>query len=336
MHYYHGVGTSKSRILAASMASCIALAVSTPALAQSAGTAAGTPIENTATASFDGPDGPVTQDSNTVILIVDEILDVDVESTDPGDVATQPDADNQVLSFTVTNTGNGEEAFTLAADTARPGDDFDTSLVQIVLDSNGNNTYDPGVDTIYTIGSNDPLLLADGSITVFILNNIPDDATDGQRAEVTLTAEAVTGTGAPGTTFAGAGDGGGDAVVGTTGADDVDAGFFLIQAATVALAKSAIVADPFGGTTVVPGSIITYSLVATVTGTGTVPNLVISDPIPVNTTYQPGTITLEGTGLTDTDSDGDGGAFNGTAISVSLGDITGAQTRTVTFQVEID
>ncbi|MEO1044899.1 MAG: hypothetical protein AAFX04_05615 [Pseudomonadota bacterium] len=330
----------KARLFAAMLASGLAIATATPALAQAtapqAGTLAGTPIENTATASYDGPGGRIEEDSNTVTIIVDEILDVDVESADPGDVATQPEAENQVLSYTVTNNGNGNEAFTLTADTARPGDDFDTTLVQIVLDTDGNGTYDPGVDEIYAPGTNDPLLAPDENITVFIISNIPADPVDGNRAEVTLTAEAVTGTGAPGTSFDGAGDGGGDAVVGTTGADDDDAGFFIIQAATVALQKSAVVADPFGGATVVPGSIITYSLVATTTGSGTVANLVVADPIPASTSYQPESITLEGASLTDTDTDGDGGEFDGTAIIVNLGDVPGDQTRTITFQVEVE
>ncbi|MEM1131813.1 MAG: hypothetical protein AAGH53_02640 [Pseudomonadota bacterium] len=330
----------RSRAIAMAAASGIAMTIAAPVWAQStgpsAGTLAGTPIENTATASYDGPSGRIEQDSNTATIIVDEILDVDVESADPGDVGTQPDATQQVLTYTVTNTGNGQEAFTLTPDTARPGDDFDPVLVQIVLDTNDNGVFDPGVDEVYAAGSNDPLLAPDANITVFIISNIPSDPVDGNRAEVTLTAEAVTGTGTPGTTFDGAGDGGGDAVVGTTGADDDAAGFFVVQAASVALAKSAAVEDPFGGTTVVPGSIITYTLVATITGSGTLPNLLVADPIPENTTYQAETLTLEGTALTDSDADADGGSFDGTAIAVELGDLTGDQTRTITFQVEVD
>jgi uncharacterized repeat protein (TIGR01451 family) len=316
--------------------SIFALAMTTSHTALAAGTRAGTPIDNTATASFDGPDGRVELPSNTVSITVDELLDVTVDSSDPGDVATSPDADDEVLTYLVTNTGNGSEAFTLTADTARPGDDFDTALVQIVLDTNGNGVYDPGEDEIYVAGGNDPVLEPDANITVFIINNIPADAEDGQRAEVSLTAEAVTGTGAPGTVFDGQGDGGGDAVVGTTGADDDDSGFFIIQAASIALVKEATVLDPFGGTSAVPGSIITYSLIATVTGSGTLENVVISDPIPANTIYQTETITLEGASLTDADTADDAGAFDGTAISVDLGDVPGGQTRTITFQVEID
>ena len=179
------------------------------------------------------------------------------------------------------------------------------------------------------------MLDPDESITVFILSTIPADANDAERAEVELSAVAVTGSGAPGTTFAGQGDGGGDAVVGSTGADAEDSSFFIIQAAQVSLVKSATVVDPFGGTEAVPGATITYQLVATITGSGTLNNLVITDDIPNDTTYTLESITLEGVGKTDA-NDADEGSYDGSAIAVALGSVPGGQTRTVTFQVTID
>lgn len=306
--------------------------------AHAAGTLAGTDIINVAQASYDGPGGPVTIDSNTVTVKVDELLDVTVVTSDPGDIATDPGAATQVTTYQVTNTGNGDEAFTLTADTAKTGDEFDTTFEQIVLDTNGNGVYDPGVDTIYTPGANDPVLAPDESVTVFILSTIPADAVDGERAEIELSAVATTGNGTPGTTFAGAGDGGGDAVVGSTGADDEDSGFFVIQAAKITLVKSATVVDPFGGAEAVPGSTITYQLVATITGSGTLNNLTVTDDIPANTTYSAETITLEGAGLSDSDTDAatDAGSYDGSQIAVVLGSVPGGQTRTVTFQVTID
>ncbi|VAV87037.1 Cell surface protein, partial [hydrothermal vent metagenome] len=246
-------------------------------VANAAGTLAGTDIVNTAQASYDGPSGPITVDSNPVTIKVDELLDVTVASSDPGDVTTDPGATGQVTTYQVTNTGNGQEAFTLTADTAKGGDDFDTTFEQIILDTNGNGVYDPGVDTIYTPGTNDPILEADESTTIFVLSTIPATANDGERAEIELSAVAVTGSGAPGTSFAGAGDGGGDAVVGATGADGEDSSFFVIQTAVITLVKSATVADPFGGTEAIPGATITYQLVATITGSGSLTNLVVSD-----------------------------------------------------------
>ena len=128
--------------------------------------------------------------------------------------------------------------------------------------------------------------------------------------------------------------GGGNAVVGSTGADADASGFLLINAASVALVKSATVLDPFGGTTSVPGSIITYTLVATVSGTGSLNNLAINDPIPASSQYVVSSITLAGAPLTDV-ADADQGNFNGSRVSVALGNVPAGQTRTVTFKVRV-
>ncbi len=309
-----------------------ALFAAQPAFA--AGTLAGTDIQNIAEATYTTPSGTVTIQSNTVIIKVDELLDVTVASTDPGDVTTAPGATGNVLTYQVTNTGNGSEAFNLTANIANGGDDFDPTLTQIVIDANGNGVYDPGVDTVYVPGTNDPVLAPDQSIRVFVITSTPIGVTDGNRAEVTLTAAAKTGSGAPGTSFTGAGQGGGDAVVGNTGADGIDNGFLAVQAASVALVKTATIADPFGGNRPVPGAIITYSIAANVTGSGSLANLVIADPIPVGTTYEPGTITLQAAGLSDA-ADADAGNYNGTRVSVAAGNIPAGQTRTVTFKVKI-
>jgi uncharacterized repeat protein (TIGR01451 family) len=304
--------------------------------AQAAHTQAGTIINNNATATYDLPTGgQSTVTSNTVSLTVDELLDVSVASTDGGDVSVSPGATGQILTYRVTNAGNGGEAFRLTARDNGGGDDFDPSVTSIVLDSNGNGTYDPGIDTVYVSGSNDPVLAPDGSAIVFVLSSIPAGATNAQRGRVDLIAVAATGSGAPGTTFAGQGQGGGNAVVGATGADAEDDGYYAVAAASVSFVKSATVTDPFNGTSRVPGSIITYSLVATVSGSGSLANLHIADGIPAGSTFQPGSIRLDGNGLSDA-ADADAGEFTGTGIAVRLGSVSAGTTRTVTFQTKID
>jgi uncharacterized repeat protein (TIGR01451 family) len=314
----------------------VAGALCAAAPAQAAGTPAGTIINNNATATYDLPNGGQdTITSNTVSLIVDELLDVVVASTDGGDVATSPAATNQVLTYRVTNAGNGGEAFVLTARDTVGGDDFDPSVTSIVIDSNGSGVYDPGIDTVYVAGANDPVLAPDGSVLVFVLSSIPAGATNTQRGRVDLVAVAATGSGAPGATFPGLGQGGGNAVVGATGADGEDDGFYAVAAATVAFVKSATVADPFGGTTQVPGAIITYRLVATVSGSGSLANLRVADSIPAGSTFQPGSIRLDSAPMTDA-ADADAGEYGGTGITVRLGSVAAGSARTVTFQAKID
>lgn len=318
----------------AAMAAASSFALAGPA--DAAGTPAGTSISNVATATYDLPGGGQDEIvSNTVVMKVDELLDVSVAWGDPADVATSAGRTGQVLKFSVTNGGNGPEAFTLGTIANGGGDDFDPGVTSIVLDSNNNGAYDAGVDTAYVAGSNDPLLQPDQSITVFVLASIPGTAADGNRGRVDLTAVAATGSGAPGTSFAGKGEGGVDAIAGATGADGEDDGYYKVARASVSFVKSASVAGPFGGSSSAPGAIVTYTLAATVTGSGSLANLRVSDPVPAGTTYVAGTITLDGAALTDA-ADADAGRFTGSAIAVALGNAPAGASYTVTFKVKID
>lgn len=307
------------------------LALASPAFA--AGVDAGTLIENTATATFDVGSGPETLDSNTVSLRVDELLDVTATSLDPGPITTAPGS--EVLTFEITNTGNGPEAFNLTANPAVGGNDFDVTVDAIAVDTNGNGTYDRGVDQILTAPETTASLDADDNLTVFVLVTLPGTATDGQQSDVELTAEAVTGTGTPGTTFAGQGASGSDAIVGATGADATATGSLIVGVPTVSLVKSATVADQFGGTSAVPGATITFTLNASVSGSTSVNSLVVSDVVPTGTTYTTGSLTLDGGALTDVNGD-DAGEFAGNAISVDLGTVASGNSHVITFDVTID
>jgi uncharacterized repeat protein (TIGR01451 family) len=328
-------GTAGGRLAALLMTGTAFAFAAQPAMA--AGTRAGTTISNTATATFDNGAGTQNVSSNTVDMKVDELLNVTVASNNPADVTTTPGATGQVLSYTVTNTGNGVESFRISSVANVGGDNYDPTVTSIVID-NGNGVYEPGVDTVYVAGTNDPNLNPDASVTIFVVATTPGGVVDGNRGIVELVANANTGTGTPGTSFAGQGEGGGDAVVGATGATGKDRGAFVVSTAAVTLAKSATVADTLGGTEPIPGATITYTITATVTGSGSVTGLTISDNIPANTTFVPASITLGGVTQTDT-ADGDAGRYVTTpqpAVIVALGTVAGGNVRTVTFQVKIN
>jgi len=318
------------RLALAPLAIAAAL-ITTPAHA--GGVKAGTLIENTASATYDGGAGPVTIPSNTITVKVDELLDVTVTSRDSGPVSAAPGS--AVLTFELTNTGNGPEAYTLTANPAVAGNDFDTTVNGIAVDTNGNGVYDPGVDQMLTGPATTAAIAADASLTVFVLVTIPGGVADGDQSDVSLLAEAVTGTGAPGTAFAGQGAGGGNAIVGSTGANATATGSSSVGITDVDLIKSATVRDPFGGTGIVPGATITYAIRAEVRGSGSVSDLVVTDAAPADTTYVAGSLKLDGATLTDA-ADADAGRFGTSGISVDLGTVSGGSSRTVTFQVTID
>lgn len=318
------------KLIAASTLAMATLAVATPAHAD--GVAAGTLIENTASASFTAGGVDRSVDSNTVEILVDELLDVAVATLDGAPVS---DPGSAVLTFSVTNTGNGPEAFTLSADPAVAGNDYDVTVESIAIDTNGNGIYDEGIDTILPAGGATPLINPDEAQIVFVLVTNPAGTANGDTSQVELTAEAVTGTGAPGDTFAGQGEGGGDVVVGTTGADDQDLGELIATAISVELAKSATVADPFGGTEAVPGAVITYSITASVLGTGSINNLLITDAIPADTTYTVNTLTVDGGARSDA-ADADNGQASAAGIEVLIGEAVAGSAHTVIFAVTID
>jgi len=161
-----------------------------------------------------------TASSNTVVVTVAEILDVVVTRQSPANISVTAGATQQEIVFSVTNSGNGPETFRLVMNSVIGGDNFDPSPAtpSIYFDTDASGDLSPG-DTPYAFGSNDPLLNPDASVTILVVNDIPAAALDGSFGISRLTADARTGSGAPGTIFAGQGVGGTDAVVGTTGAD---------------------------------------------------------------------------------------------------------------------
>lgn len=323
-------------------------AVVSPA-AFAAGTTAGTNITNTATVTYEDPNGdPQTENSNTSSFQVDELLNVTVSNNNPGNVTVLTPDNNVVLSFTVTNTGNGNETYALSAASALPGDQFDPTNVRIYID-NGDGVFDPLVDTLLIPGSNDPTLAPDASVIVYVVSDIPAGLANGDVGNVRLNAEAFTvqatvGSDAPGTTFAGQGDGGVDAVAGSTGGEAFGQNGYVVQQLSTNFVKSQVINDQFGGNNAIPGATITYTLTLTVNGVGTLTKVRIEDLIPANTTFVPGSLTLNGNPLVDTQN-GDAGYVQGSAVRVypngndnlpNSGTVTAPQVNVVTFQVTIN
>ncbi len=321
---------SRAALLAGSAAVCALGSVE----ATAGGVRAGTLIENTAIATYDDGAASRTITSNTVTILVDELLDVTVTSLNSQPVLASPG--EAVLTFEVTNQGNGPEAFDLIARTNLADNEFETAFTSVAIDSNGNGVYDAGVDEILAASRTTPILAADQAITVFVIVDVPGDVEDQQTSGVELIANATTGTGAPGTAFAGQGEGGGDAIAGTSTASASARGALRAGVATLSLIKSVSFQDPFGEQSAVPGTLATFTLVADVTGSGSIDDLIVVDAIPDGTTYAEGTLTLDDGPLTDASGDDAGEASNENGISVSLGSAAVGAQHTITFTVTID
>jgi len=300
------------------------------------GTPATTDIRNSAVVSFtDSGGAPQAVLSNETSLRVDEVLGVTIVSNDATNVAvTTPDNDD-LLRFTITNIGNGTEAFRLTPDPALGGDDYDPTDTRIFIDSNGSGLFEPGTDPLYVAGVNDPVLAADASRLIFLSNDTPGSLVTGNVGLARVDVVAVTGSGAPGTSFAGQGDGATDAVVGaTTAAAGAQRGY-VVSDVVADLVKTQTVSDPFGGSNPIPGATITYTLALSLTGNGSIDNVLITDAIPAGTAYVAGSLRLDGSPLTDL-ADADEGRFTGTGIEVDLGTLAVPASRTVVLQVLIN
>jgi uncharacterized repeat protein (TIGR01451 family) len=256
-------------------------------------------------------------------------------------VPVAPGDPNRVISYLVTNTGNGADSFLLTPlSTIATGDQFDPTLATptaIYLDSDGTPGFSPG-DTPYVSGS--PVALAaDGSVTVLVLNDIPAPLNSGDTGISELTVARSGGTGAPGTVFAGQGVGGVDAVVGLSGAQATRNGTYIVSNIALSAVKSQAVADQFLGNRAIPGATITYTVVITPTGTGTAGTALFIDNIPGNTTYAAGSLRLNGVLQTDATGD-DAGRFESAPtprVVVAMGNLTQASgPQTIQFSAIIN
>ena len=304
------------------------------------GTPAGTPINNTANINYDVLGMPFAI-SDSATFNVDEIIDFTLTWQDASNVQTTSGGLGSVLTFAVTNTGNGTDSYALAVNNALVGDDFDPIFSGIFLDTNGNSVYDLGPDLAYAGTTGD--IAADASLTIFVLNDMPGALADGLLGDSTLTATSNTGVGAVGTVFLGGGDAGTSAVLAIAGGTQNDTGTYKIATLAVTVVKSAVVTDLIGGTDPSPGATITYTLTVTTLGSGTAEGVVVTDLIPANTTYTANTLTLDTGGgpvlLTDaSDIDaGDVGVTTPGTVTVDIGDITNATPpQIITFEVTID
>ena len=312
-----------------------------------AGTPANTPISNSATLTYflgGQPAAPITAVAPT--LYVAEVINVVLVWQDAAPLAVNAPDVGRALTFVVTNTGNGSEAFALARNNLIAGDQFDPVNAAggaIYLESGaqaGFQASGPNADIPYLTGLNDPVLAADASRVVYVVSDIPTALALGALGNLSLSANSTTPGAAgaqPGTSLAGLGQGGVDAVVGGSRAQsNAVGGGYIVSGMSLSLLKTvALVRDPLGGSLVMPGSVLTYQVVLTLTGTGVAQNLSFTDPIPANTTYVPASITVDGAARSDA-LDADNAGFAAGAVGVVFGNTPAPATRIVEFKVTVN
>ncbi len=271
------------------------LALSVGENASAIGTASGTQVNNRATVEYavGATTQPVIESSPTgnsvpgatfgtdTSFLVDNRIDLTVAELSGSYTVVASGGLSEVLVYTVANTGNTVQDFSLSATDLAGGadpfggtDNFDAAPVGIFVDANNDSLYDAGDVATYVDD-----LAADGTVEVFIVRNIGVQA-NGDISAVILTAQVAQG-GLVGTQgadiltddaaaadLAGTvqivfGDGASDADVANNGRfADTDA--YRVGAAQITVAKSsAVISDPINlgvNPKAIPGAVVEYTV----------------------------------------------------------------------------
>ena len=331
-----------SRRLACRLAGLALGLLGTATAAWAVGTPAGTAIPNTAVLRYTMGGMPATVSAASLPVIVARVVGVTVTWRDSSPTpAASPDS-QRPLAFVVTNTGNGPDTFRLTRDNAVGGDQFDPSEsvpAAIWLESGAQGGFQPAgasADVVYVAGANDLALAADASRVVYLSSSIPPGLATGAAGKAMLAARStVVPPGAtPGTQVALAG--GVPIVVGRGGGRAAATGSYLVSSVAVGITKSvSAVRDAAGGSTVASGSVLTYRLVVTAVGAGTVTGLVVTDPLPGALTYVPGSLTVDGAVRTDA-ADADDSSFASSTVRTTFPSLTAPASRAIEFKATVN
>lgn len=341
--------TPGSRMVALAAATAMIALQTAPAIAE--GVSAGTTITNTATIDYRVGGVDQTEIMTSDSFAVDRKVNFIVTQVTGAPTTVSPGQNGAVIAFDVTNLSNA--TIDLALATIQSGvDNFDVSNVVIYLDD-GNNTFDGG-DTVVTFIDE---LAEDASVRVFVVSDVPLSATNGQDADLLLSATAHEGStpsalGSVITRTPGADTDGVETVLADgAGANDAAQdgvhtaeGTYTVFAATLNVTKvSRVLSDPFSSSDpkAIPGALIEYCIAVTNgASSATATNVIVSDTVPADLTFD-GTYgirvdgTLDGSGNC-LDNGVAGGSFAGGTVTAPLSDVVASQTRTVYFRATIN
>jgi len=297
---------------------CIILLLSSLPFAK--GVPAGTKIMNQAHLTYQVQGVDFNATSNHLTNIVDQLIELEIVCQSVQNIVVINGEKKSALPFKLENLGNGTDNFSLIPDTNASTPEVDNRL--IYEDKNGDGVFNSGDLQVNSID-----LDADDNITLFFVSDIPDTATwkysyNGIEARSTIGGSGIKGeehntTDSSGLTYY--------AVDGYRGGVDSALCTYEMSDLSFKLEKS----STFEGKKLKTGSVIHYKIDVKVLGTGKVSNIVVKDPIPTGTIYQPGTIKLDGTVLSD------GGHIVSNVITVPIVDMTKAGVHVITFDVKV-
>jgi uncharacterized repeat protein (TIGR01451 family) len=275
---------------------------------------AGTRIGNQAAATYtDGSGTPRTATSNTVITIVQQVgsFTLTQDNTKPGAAGT-----TVYFPHTITNTGNGTDAFNIPTPTVAGGTFTPTNLA-VYADENGD-----GVPDNFTPLTVTPNLTPGASYNFVVAAAIPAGTPDSGTATVNVDATSVFN-GQPSTNDPNGND---DVITVTSNA--------VLEVTKVISANngpSLAVANPATNPT------YTYTLTYRNNGRANATDVIISDVLDVRFGYVPGSGRISAVAVTDAAGD-DSYTYNAatSTVSVTIATIAPRQSGQITFSVTVD
>ena len=282
------------------------------------GTTAGTVVSNQASASFTVNGTPGTAQSNVSTFVVDRKVNLTLVTEQTSNTQVNLGQTGAVTSYRLTNLTNGTQDFLLDPDQQNlslgvlPGtDNFDVSGMTAYVDANNNGTYEPATDTATFVDE----LAPDASVVIFIVATVPNQA-NANLAFVSLHTTVAAG-GAAGTKGAALAatdlnlidqandldivfaDGDSDGVyLGDIARNGQARAYAAYEVGTrsvdLSVVKSSRVLSDgvnLANFRSLPGAVVEYCLVArNATLLTPATNVTLTDQIPTNTTYVPGSI----------------------------------------------
>jgi len=262
------------------------------------GVPAGTTIENKAFLNYKVGTEKFSLESNKVIDIVDQKIDMKIVCQESDSVIVGVGETQRAMAFKLVNRGNGKDSysFTPIFDNSS---DFEVENRMIYQD-NGDGLFSSSSDSLV----NELELDADENATLFFVSDIPPDALNvsinGLKVYSENYKELAYGESKRLDTYY--------ALMAAKENALSDMCRYKVSNLALKLEKSATLSSD----KLYKGSTIHYSLAVKVIGKGTLSNIVVEDNIPEGTVYIPNSLQLDGV---------NNGDFNGTAISMNLGEI---------------
>jgi uncharacterized repeat protein (TIGR01451 family) len=287
---------------------------------------------NAATITYTSGANQITVNTNTDTFSVQQLSGVNL-ATSTGNKTGNP-GDRIVYPFTATNNGNYDDKINMVIASSGGW------VWAIYNDTNGNGILDAG-ETVLTDTNADGkvdtgnLALNGGMIHLLAVTTIAAGKANGTTDTLTITGSSVydaTKTSSLNWTT-------------TVIAPVLSVAKALTKVTTNSVDCTPTDTSTGAGCTYVPGSVITYTMTATNSGSGNATLLIISDIVPANTTFVSGSIQTGqtiGSLTARTDAnDGDGGSYESVTKTISAGNGSGisigpGSTWVLQFQVTIN